>query len=72
MRPAPFEYLRPATLAEALAAMAAGAVPLAGGQSLLPALRQRDATPTALVDLAAIAEQVRAHRSHSHHQLFLN
>jgi carbon-monoxide dehydrogenase medium subunit len=56
MRPAPFEYLRPATLAEALAAMAAGAVPLAGGQSLLPALRQRDATPTALVDLAAIAE----------------
>jgi carbon-monoxide dehydrogenase medium subunit len=56
MRPAPFEYLRPATLAEALAAMAAGAVPLAGGQSLLPALRLRDATPAALMDLAGIAE----------------
>ncbi len=56
MRPAPFEYLRPATLAEALAAMADGAVPLAGGQSLLPALRLRDATPATVVDLAAIAE----------------
>lgn len=56
MRPAPFEYLRPATLSEALAAVAAGAVPLAGGQSLLPAMRMRDVTPATLVDLAAIAE----------------
>lgn len=56
MRPAAFNYTRPATLADALRAMAAGAVPLAGGQSLLQAMRLRAATPHAVVDLAGIAE----------------
>ncbi|MGE0484473.1 MAG: xanthine dehydrogenase family protein subunit M [Gammaproteobacteria bacterium] len=56
MRPAAFELHRPASLEAALGHVAAGAVPLAGGQSLLPAMRLRDATPTALVDLSTIAE----------------
>lgn len=54
MRPAPFALHRPATLADALAAIAAGALPLAGGQSLLPAMRLRDTEPEALVDLSGI------------------
>lgn len=56
MRPAPFAYTRPATLADALRALAAGAVPLAGGQSLLPAMRQRLAEPPAIVDISAVVE----------------
>ena len=56
MRPAAFTYTRPANLADALRALAAGAVPLAGGQSLLPAMRLRAATPQAVVDLAGVAE----------------
>jgi carbon-monoxide dehydrogenase medium subunit len=53
MKPAPFEYLRPATLEAALAALAAreDAKPLAGGQSLIPAMNFRLAAPGALVDL---------------------
>jgi aerobic carbon-monoxide dehydrogenase medium subunit len=54
MRPAAFEFLRPRTIDEALTAIARGAQPLAGGQSLLPAMRLRDAEPAALVDLDAI------------------
>ncbi len=56
MRPAPFAYTRPATLADALRALASGAVPLAGGQSLLPAMRQRLIEPQAIVDISAVAE----------------
>lgn len=56
MRPAPLEYLRPASLAAALPALAAGATPLAGGQSLLPALRLRELAPASLLDLRDIAE----------------
>lgn len=56
MRPSPFRYCRPVTLADALIAMQAGAVPLAGGQSLIQALRLREAEPSAIVDLNAIAE----------------
>jgi carbon-monoxide dehydrogenase medium subunit len=56
MRPAAFTYSRPANLADALRALAAGAVPLAGGQSLLQAMRLRAATPRAIVDLAGVAE----------------
>jgi len=54
MRPATFVLHRPATLADALAALAAGAQPLAGGQSLLPAMRLRDAEPGALIDLTGV------------------
>ena len=56
MRPSAFSYSRPATIAQILEAMRHGAVPLAGGQSLLPAMRLRQAAPPALVDLAAAVE----------------
>lgn len=56
MRPAAFDLVRPATVAEALAAMNGGARPLAGGQSLLQAMRLRDAEPECLVDLSVLDE----------------
>ena len=56
MRPAAFTYTRPAHLADALRALAAGAVPLAGDQSLVQAMHLRAATPQAVVDLAGVAE----------------
>ncbi|HEY6209521.1 MAG TPA: xanthine dehydrogenase family protein subunit M [Gemmatimonadales bacterium] len=59
MKPAPFEYHRPGTLDEALVLMAARAGearPLAGGQSLIPAMNFRLARPAALVDLNRVAE----------------
>lgn len=53
MKPAPFDYVRPATLEDAVAALAAdpGAKVLAGGQSLVPLLSMRLAAPSTLVDL---------------------
>lgn len=56
MKPAPFAYHRPATLDEALEALAADphAKVLAGGQSLVPLLSMRLAQPTALVDINAL------------------
>ncbi len=57
VKPAPFEYFRPRTLDEALALLAdhgSDAKPLAGGQSLIPAMNFRLATPSVLVDLNAI------------------
>ena len=57
MKPAPFDYVRPETLDEALAELARGgedAKPLAGGQSLVPLLNMRLARPEALVDLNRI------------------
>ncbi|GAA2450667.1 xanthine dehydrogenase family protein subunit M [Actinomadura vinacea] len=57
MIPARFEYVRPASLDEAVAALAdAGedAKALAGGQSLMPLLRLRLAYPEALIDLDRI------------------
>ena len=59
MKPAPFEYFRPASLDEALALLAehgGDAKPLAGGQSLIPAMNFRLATPAALVDLNGVGE----------------
>jgi CO/xanthine dehydrogenase FAD-binding subunit len=59
MKPAKFEYVAPATLDAAVAALAAakgeGKV-LAGGQSLLPLLNFRMARPAVLVDLNGIRE----------------
>jgi len=55
--PAPFDYVRPGTVDEAVAALAeAGedAKILAGGQSLIPVLRLRLAAPSTLVDLGGI------------------
>jgi len=57
--PAPFDYVRPASAAEAVQALAqAGedAKVLAGGQSLLPILRLRLAYPSMLIDLGGIDE----------------
>lgn len=58
MKPAPFAYLRPATLEEALAALAAtqGAKVLAGGQSLVPLLSMRLAAPSTLVDINGLPD----------------
>lgn len=58
MKPAPFAYHRPASLEEALSLLAEheGAKPLAGGQSLIPAMNFRLATPSVLIDLNAIPE----------------
>jgi carbon-monoxide dehydrogenase medium subunit len=54
VKPAPFAYHRPTSLDEALALLARygsdGRI-LAGGQSLVPALNMRLATPTALIDI---------------------
>ncbi|MGW4399125.1 FAD binding domain-containing protein [Amycolatopsis nivea] len=59
MIPAPFDYVAPSTVDEAVQALAAAgedAKVLAGGQSLLPVLRMRLAAPTTLVDLGKVAE----------------
>src|SRR5580692_423380 len=46
MKPAPFEYARPGTLAEALSLLAEDdAKPIAGGQSLVPLLALRMTSP---------------------------
>ena len=59
MKPPDFEYARPTTIADAVSALAAsggeGKV-LAGGQSLVPLLNFRLASPGLLVDLNRIAE----------------
>ena len=56
MKPAPFAYLRPGSLTEAVAALAGdpGAKVLAGGQSLVPLLSMRLAAPSLLVDINAL------------------
>jgi aerobic carbon-monoxide dehydrogenase medium subunit len=51
-----FTYSRPANVAQATQALADGAQLLAGGQSLLPAMKLGLAAPAALADLAAIAD----------------
>ncbi|RBY76410.1 xanthine dehydrogenase family protein subunit M [Geodermatophilus sp. TF02-6] len=53
MKPAPFRYADPRSLAEALEVLATeeGAKVLAGGQSLLPLLSMRLAAPATLVDI---------------------
>jgi aerobic carbon-monoxide dehydrogenase medium subunit len=53
-----FAYHRPATLSAALAQLSADpdSKLLAGGQTLLPTMKQRLASPSALIDLAKIAE----------------
>jgi carbon-monoxide dehydrogenase medium subunit len=58
VKPAPFDYHRPDTADEALAILAdlgGDAKPLAGGQSLVPAMNFRLARPAVLVDLNRIA-----------------
>lgn len=58
MKPAPFEYFAPETVDEAVALLAEHgdeAKPLAGGQSLIPAMNFRLARPSVLVDLSRIS-----------------
>ena len=57
MIPGPFDYHRPATVAEAvrlLSTLGNDARPLAGGHSLIPMMKLRLATPEHLVDLQGI------------------
>ncbi len=58
MKPAPFEFARPRSLAEATELLRANpdAKVLAGGQSLIPLLSMRLAAPAMLVDINAISE----------------
>jgi carbon-monoxide dehydrogenase medium subunit len=59
MKPAPFDYYAPSSVAEALdrlAELGYGGKVLAGGQSLIPAMNFRMAQPAALVDLNGIKE----------------
>src|SRR5262249_45345172 len=58
MKPAPFEYRRPATVEEACAILAAdeGAGSIAGGQTLVPMMAMRLARPTCLIDIARTSE----------------
>ncbi|PRX47182.1 carbon monoxide dehydrogenase medium subunit [Prauserella shujinwangii] len=59
MIPAPFDYVAPSSVDDAVRALAeAGedAKVIAGGQSLLPVLRMRLAAPTTVVDLGRIPE----------------
>jgi 2-furoyl-CoA dehydrogenase FAD binding subunit len=59
MKPAPFDYVRAETLAEAHAVLAAegsDASVIAGGQTLVPLLSMRMARPAVLVDIMHIAQ----------------
>jgi 2-furoyl-CoA dehydrogenase FAD binding subunit len=58
MKPAPFDYLRPQTVEEGLAALATHgetATVLAGGQSLMAMLNMRLAQPALLVDISRLS-----------------
>ena len=59
MKPAPFDYVAPTTLDDAVRCLAKGqgeAKILAGGQSLMPILNMRLARPEQLIDLGRIPE----------------
>jgi CO/xanthine dehydrogenase FAD-binding subunit len=58
MKPAPFEYSRPATLDEACVLIAADpeARLISGGQTLVPMMAMRLARPSRLVDIGRLAE----------------
>jgi aerobic carbon-monoxide dehydrogenase medium subunit len=62
--PAAFDYVAPATVEEAVRALAAGgedAKVMAGGQSLIPVLRMRLAVPSVVVDLSGLTELTGVH-----------
>jgi 2-furoyl-CoA dehydrogenase FAD binding subunit len=59
VKPAPFDYVRAESLAEAhdvLASEGGDATVLAGGQSLVPLLSMRMARPTVVIDIMHVAE----------------
>jgi carbon-monoxide dehydrogenase medium subunit len=53
-----FSYHRPSSVSEAIALLAASGEsrPLSGGMTLLPTMKQRLASPSALIDLTALSE----------------
>ncbi len=53
-----FDYTRPATIADAVKALSSNpeARLLAGGQTLIPTLKQRLASPSAVIDLGGIPD----------------
>ncbi|MGN6462926.1 MAG: FAD binding domain-containing protein, partial [Pseudolabrys sp.] len=61
MKPAPFEYLRVHSIDDALAALAEhdDARILAGGQSLVPMMNFRLASPSLLIDINRISDLAR-------------
>jgi CO/xanthine dehydrogenase FAD-binding subunit len=63
MKPAPFEYVRPASLAEACALLADDddARVIAGGQTLVPMLAMRLARPARLIDILRLPELAGIH-----------
>jgi len=68
MKPAPFAYVRPASLDEAIAALSADedAKVIAGGQSLMPILNMRLAQPSTLVDLNGLEDLSYVRRANGH------
>jgi CO/xanthine dehydrogenase FAD-binding subunit len=58
MKPAPFDYVRPASLAEACSLLAADedSRVIAGGQTLVPMLAMRLARPARLIDILRLPE----------------
>ncbi len=69
MKPAPFDYIAPTTLEEALTLMnehGFDAKLLAGGQSLLPAMNFRLAQPSVLVDLNKVSSLGKLHADEVH------
>lgn len=78
MIPQEFEYSAPAQLSEALALIANGAKPLAGGMSLVPMMKLRLATPEHVVDIRRLkdlsyirqdGDQVRIGAMNTHHEI---
>src|SRR5262245_50994694 len=63
MKPAPFEYERPADLDQACAMLAAGddVRIIAGGQTLVPLMAMRLARPKRLIDIARIPDLAFVH-----------
>lgn len=51
-----FDIERPATIADAVKALGGEAMPLSGGQTLIPTLKARLASPDKLVSLAGVSE----------------
>jgi CO/xanthine dehydrogenase FAD-binding subunit len=68
MKPAPFHFISPSTLTEALDIMSqygADAKLLAGGQSLIPVMNFRLAHPSVIVDLNKVGELGQLQATHS-------
>ena len=51
-----FDYQRPSSLSEAASMLSGEATLMAGGQTLIPTLKQRLAMPSAVIDIGGIAE----------------